>query len=215
MRSAGFARAASWATLRRRCCRSSDWRCRAPCPATTSGGRRGPVLLHPAEEGPGQLGLAHQEVEFVVAGESGARPVAATEEGDPSIEDPERRVQQLVSGLAIEAYGGPGRLEQPEGGGILRLGGVQQDAKVDTATRGRDERLEDEAIVQNEHLDVDRVLGGGDCRERGGPNELTGMRRQHLDAAVSGRRWNTRRFARQRQVLFEDPLEVLHDGAGR
>src|SRR5437773_9126972 len=171
MRSAGFARAASWATLRRRCCRSSDWRCRAPCPATTSGCRRRPVLLHPAEEGSGQLGLAHQKVEFVVAREPGARPVAATEEGGPSIEDPDLRMEQLVAGLPVEAHSGSGRLQDPEGSAILWLGRIQQDAKVDSAMRGREQRLEDEAIAQNEHLDVDRVLGGGDRRERSGPNE--------------------------------------------
>jgi len=86
---------------------------------------------------------------------------------------------------------------------------------MDAPTRGRDERLEDQAIAQDEHLDVDRVLGGGNRRERGGANALTGVRRQHLDDAIGCGRRDLRRFARQRQVLFEHAFEVVNDGAGR
>src|SRR2546428_14010102 len=134
MRSAGFVRAASWATSRRPCCPSSDWRSPARCPVTTSGRRRRPILIHPAEEGAGQLRLAHQEVELVVAREPGARPVAATEEGDPGIEDPELRVEQLVRDLPVEADGSPLRSQEPPGRRRLRVGRVPPRTKGDNTT---------------------------------------------------------------------------------
>src|SRR6266852_7554371 len=114
MGSRRFARGGSWAISRRRCCPWWGSRCPAKCPATTSGRRRCPVLLEPAEEGLRQPGLAHQEVEFVVAGESGARPIAAPEEHRPGIEDPEFRMQQFIARLPVEANRRPRRLQEPE-----------------------------------------------------------------------------------------------------
>src|SRR5260370_3496203 len=104
---------ASWAISRQRCYLWWGWGYPAKCPVTTSGRRRCPVLLEPAEEGPGQPGLADQEVEFVVARESRARPIAAPEEHCPGIEDPELRMHQLVAGLALEAHLRSRRLQKP------------------------------------------------------------------------------------------------------
>ncbi len=81
--------------------------------------------------------------------------------------------------------------------------------------RRRGQRVEHQAIAEDEHLDVDRPLGGADRGQGCDPDPVARVGHQHLDLPVRRRRRQGRRLAGEREILPEDPLEVVDDRPDR
>src|SRR5207245_5610911 len=103
-----------------------------------------PVLVEAAEEDGGEAWVVDLQVELVIAGEAGERPVAAPEEHGAPIEDAEIGVEELVGTVAEESGDGHGRLERDHRTRVLRLSRLQQDPDPYAAPGRRSERLQDQ-----------------------------------------------------------------------